>query len=120
MGITLIEGIVTGPTGHQATVQLLVNSGATYTLLPYGVWRAIGLSPKRLVPFSPALCSRCGCCSFDDSAEGMDGSSRAAHPQAHRLHVKRLWEQVHRLHLDQLISAGLQEFYVTGQRRRIA
>src|SRR5208337_2759575 len=40
-----VEGTVTGPTGKQATVEFLVDSGATYTLLPKKVWRAIGLKP---------------------------------------------------------------------------
>ena len=54
MGITYIEGVVTGPTGQQATVRFLVDSGATYTLLPYEDWQAIGLSPKRSVTFTLA------------------------------------------------------------------
>ena len=54
MGITHIEGVVTGPTGKQATVRFLVDSGATYTLLPYEDWQAIGLSPKRPVTFTLA------------------------------------------------------------------
>jgi len=29
MGVTCIEGVVTGPTGKQATVRFLVDSGAT-------------------------------------------------------------------------------------------
>ena len=49
MGITYIEGIVSGPTGEQATVRFLVDSGATYTLLPYEVWQRLGLSPTREV-----------------------------------------------------------------------
>ncbi|MGQ9627267.1 MAG: retroviral-like aspartic protease family protein [Anaerolineae bacterium] len=51
MGITYIEGVVTGPTGRQAKVRFLVDSGATYTLLPYEDWQTIGLSPKRPVTF---------------------------------------------------------------------
>ncbi len=43
MGITYIAGTVTGPSGKQASVNFLVDSGATYTLLPYKAWRAIGL-----------------------------------------------------------------------------
>ena len=31
-GITYLEAIVTGPTGEQAAVEFLVDSGATYTL----------------------------------------------------------------------------------------
>jgi len=45
MGIVFVEGTVTGPTGKQATLNLLLDSGATYTLLPYEVWRAIELEP---------------------------------------------------------------------------
>ena len=54
MGITHIEGVVTGLTGKQATVRFLVDSGATYTLLPYEDWQAIELSPKRPVTFTLA------------------------------------------------------------------
>ena len=49
MGIVYIEGGVRGPTGKEAVVRFLVDSGATYTLLPFEVWQAIGLSPKRSV-----------------------------------------------------------------------
>ena len=45
MGVVYVEGNVTGPTGKQATVNFLVDSGAMYTLLPRKVWRAIGLKP---------------------------------------------------------------------------
>ncbi len=51
MGITYIEGVVTGPDGRRATLRFLVDSGATYTLLPNDVWHAIGLRPKRLMEF---------------------------------------------------------------------
>lgn len=54
MGITYIEGVVTGPTGKQATVRFLVDSGATYTLLPHDIWQAIGLTPKRTATFTLA------------------------------------------------------------------
>lgn len=54
MGVTYIEGVVTGPTGAQATVRFLVDSGATYTLVPHDVWQMIGLTPKRSVTFSLA------------------------------------------------------------------
>ncbi|RKY00137.1 aspartyl protease [Candidatus Poribacteria bacterium] len=47
MGVVYIEGIVVGPTGKEARVRFLVDSGATYTLLPERVWREIGLAPKR-------------------------------------------------------------------------
>jgi len=51
MGNIFVEGVVTGPTGKQATVRLLVDSGAIYTLLPDEVWRAIELQPKRQMDF---------------------------------------------------------------------
>lgn len=54
MGITYIEGVVTGPRRRRATVRFLVDSGATYTLLPHDVWQAIGLRPKRSMTFSLA------------------------------------------------------------------
>ena len=43
MGIVFIEGTVTGPTGKQATLKFLADSGVAYTRLPGRVWRAIGL-----------------------------------------------------------------------------
>ena len=54
MGLVYIEGTVTGPSGKQTSVQFLVDSGASYTLLPYDVWRDIGLAPKRSVRFTLA------------------------------------------------------------------
>ncbi|MGH8546674.1 MAG: retroviral-like aspartic protease family protein [Gammaproteobacteria bacterium] len=51
MGVTYIQGVVSGPTGEQATVNFLVDSGATYTLLPHNVWQMMSLAPKRSVTF---------------------------------------------------------------------
>ena len=51
MPITNIEGVVTGPTGKQATVSFLVDSGTTYALLPEKDWRALDLTPKRTASF---------------------------------------------------------------------
>jgi aspartyl protease family protein len=45
MGLVFVKGTVTGPTGKRATLRFLVDSGATYTLLPNKTWRAIGLKP---------------------------------------------------------------------------
>ena len=47
MGITYVEGIVRGPTGIEASVNMLVDSGAMYSLLPKLVWESIGLEPTR-------------------------------------------------------------------------
>jgi clan AA aspartic protease len=47
VGLTSVEGIVSGPSGGPVTVELLVDSGAKYTLLPHAVWTRLGLAPKR-------------------------------------------------------------------------
>ncbi len=54
MGIMYAEGTLTGPTGKQATVRFLVDSGATYTLVPHDVWRELDLAPKRIARFTLA------------------------------------------------------------------
>ena len=54
MGITYIEGQVKGPLGKPERVEFLVDSGATYSLLPKIVWEAIGLKPKRKMSFTLA------------------------------------------------------------------
>ncbi|MDX6385739.1 MAG: hypothetical protein QOK48_3312 [Blastocatellia bacterium] len=51
MGITYIEGTVSGPSGKRATLEFLVDSGAKYTLLPLKSWKAIGLKPVRRLTF---------------------------------------------------------------------
>lgn len=50
MGISHVQARVTGPLA-EATVELLIDSGATYSVLPESTWRAIGLTPKRTVRF---------------------------------------------------------------------
>lgn len=47
MGISYVEGKVRGPTGKEEEVRFLIDSGATYSLLPYEIWQKIELSPKR-------------------------------------------------------------------------
>ncbi len=54
MGTVFIEGTVTGPTGKQVNIKFLVDSGATYTLLPKPHWQEIGLQPKRSLTFTLA------------------------------------------------------------------
>ena len=51
MGLTHIDGIVSGPSGASRTVRFLVDSGAKYSLLPYDDWQALGLTPLRRVTF---------------------------------------------------------------------
>ena len=47
MGITYIEGTVRGPTDKEESVSFLIDSGATYTLLPTPVWESIELEATR-------------------------------------------------------------------------
>lgn len=54
MGVPYVEGVVRGAGSHSATVHFLVDSGATYTLVPHDVWQQIGLTPKRTVGFTLA------------------------------------------------------------------
>jgi clan AA aspartic protease len=46
--------MLTGPTGKQATVRFMVDSGETYTLVPHDIWKALDLMPKRTVTFTLA------------------------------------------------------------------
>lgn len=54
MGITYIEGRVKGPTGREEIVRFLIDSGATYSLLPKAVWESIDLKLKKKLSFSLA------------------------------------------------------------------
>lgn len=54
MVITYIQGQVKGPKGKEADVRFLVDSGATYSVLPKAVWQQIGLKPKRKMTFTLA------------------------------------------------------------------
>ena len=59
MGITYIEGVARGPHGKEEAVRFLIDSGATYSLLPNPIWQAIELEPKREVTFSLAEAPLC-------------------------------------------------------------
>jgi predicted aspartyl protease len=50
MGLTYIDGVVSGPSGSRA-VRFLVDSGAKYSLLLESDWQAIGLTPRRRLTF---------------------------------------------------------------------
>jgi clan AA aspartic protease len=51
VGLTYVQGVVTGKKRKTATVDFLVDSGARYTLLPEKDWKALGLKPKRTMTF---------------------------------------------------------------------
>ena len=50
MGLTHISGIVSGPSGEDV-LEFLVDSGATYTILPHDTWKRISLNPERSASF---------------------------------------------------------------------
>ena len=54
MGLTYVDGVARGPSGGEASVRFLVDSGATYSLLPTPVWEDIGLEPMREMTFTLA------------------------------------------------------------------
>jgi clan AA aspartic protease len=54
MGLTYVEGTVTGPTGKKSAAEFLLDSGAKYTLLPEPISKAVELSPKRRMIFTLA------------------------------------------------------------------
>ncbi|TMJ02309.1 MAG: aspartyl protease [Bacillati bacterium ANGP1] len=54
MALTYVDGTVRGPNGQVRPIRFLVDSGATYTLLPLDVWTAVGLIPRRSVSFTLA------------------------------------------------------------------
>ncbi len=54
MGLTFVEGQAKGINGREETVNFLVDSGAGYSLLPYGVWQSLGLEADREEKFSLA------------------------------------------------------------------
>ena len=52
--ILYIQGQVRRPEGKQADAESLVDSGATYSVLPKEVWEQLGLKPKRKMQFTLA------------------------------------------------------------------
>jgi clan AA aspartic protease len=53
VGLIHLDGRVDGPEASE-TVRFLVDSGASYTLVPFEVWRRVGLSTKRTMAFTLA------------------------------------------------------------------
>ena len=51
MGLTYVDATVTGPTGWSRTLDLLVDSGASYSLLPSDVWNELELKPDETLDF---------------------------------------------------------------------
>lgn len=54
MRIVFIDAEVQGVRGKRQAVRFLVDSGASYSVLPLKVWRAIGLKPRRTMSFTLA------------------------------------------------------------------
>ena len=53
VGFTEVEALVRGADAEQR-ISLLVDSGARFTVLPYDVWRRLGLAPERTMTFQLA------------------------------------------------------------------
>ena len=51
MGLTYVEGKMTGKNNASDSVTFLVDSGAHYTLLPKKTWEKLGLTPRRTETF---------------------------------------------------------------------
>src|SRR5713226_713685 len=52
MGLTFVTATVSGPIGRKRSLRFLVDSGASYTVLPATVWKPIGLRSKRTLTFT--------------------------------------------------------------------
>lgn len=77
MGLTTVEMLIKGPQGRSRSVEMFVDSGAVWSLLPEKDWRALGLVAKRTCRFSLADCTeverKVSECLF--SYEGIEASS---------------------------------------------
>jgi clan AA aspartic protease len=51
MGLTYVDATVTGPNGKSCSLDLLVDSGASYSLLPEDVWQELELQPQETLDF---------------------------------------------------------------------
>jgi clan AA aspartic protease len=51
MGLPYVDATVTGPTGKTRSLELLVDSGASYSLIPADVWKDLGLEPQETLKF---------------------------------------------------------------------
>ena len=54
MGLVRVEVDVSRDGGPRRAVEFLVDSGATYSVLPWKVWRALKLEPTRTMKFTLA------------------------------------------------------------------
>lgn len=54
MGVTFVRATVAGLKGRKRSLRFLVDSGASYTVLPEKVWKALGLRPQRELTFTLA------------------------------------------------------------------
>jgi predicted aspartyl protease len=54
MGLVRVDMQVSGDGGPRQVVEFLVDGGAVYSVLPWRVWRALGLKPQRKLKFALA------------------------------------------------------------------
>ena len=52
MGVVRVDMEVRGNGGAPQAVEFLVDSGAVYSVLPWRVWRGLGLKPQRRLKFA--------------------------------------------------------------------
>jgi predicted aspartyl protease len=54
MGFVYVPVLVRGPSRRTRSVEMLVDSGAAYSVLPEADWRSLGLRPSRTLEFTLA------------------------------------------------------------------
>lgn len=54
MGFVHVPVLVRGPSRRTRSVEMLVDSGAAYSVLPEADWRSLGLRPSRTLEFTLA------------------------------------------------------------------
>lgn len=54
MGLTTVEMEIKGPGGRSRRIDMFVDSGAVWSLLPEADWRALGLEPTETMSFTLA------------------------------------------------------------------
>src|SRR5437016_2379975 len=101
MGLVYVEMGVAREGGPEQTVRFLIDSGAAYSVLPWRVWRALGLKPKRRLEFT--------------LADGTIIRRRLAHRGAERLQACRRRARILAQDHGQPLPLGEQARLLAGQ-----
>jgi predicted aspartyl protease len=54
MGLTFVDATVSEPTGHSRDLRLMVDRGASYSLIPKEIWMDLELEPLETLEFTLA------------------------------------------------------------------